>query len=80
MGDSFDRDVETAVGPYDSLIKPILTYASDYLECTKKDIPIEIMQMKVYKQIPGVHRQTTNIVVFLELGRQTLNMKCINLA
>ena len=78
-GDSFDRDVETALGLYDSLIKPILTYASDYWGCMKlpkKDNPIEIMQMKVYKQILGVNKQTTNLGVLLELGRQTLDVYC----
>ena len=30
MGDSFNRDIETALGLYDSMIKPILTYASDF--------------------------------------------------
>ena len=82
MGDSFNRDVETALGLYDSLIKPILTYASDYWGCMKlpkKDNPIEIMQMKVYKQILGVNRQTTNLGVLLELGRQTLDIECMKL-
>ena len=37
------------------------------------------MQMKVYKQILGVQRQTTNIGVLLELGRHPLNMECIKL-
>ena len=32
-----------------------------------------------YKQILGVHRQTTNIGVLLELGRQTLDIECIKL-
>ena len=80
MGDSFNRDVGTALGLYDSLIKPILTYSSDFWGCMKlpkRDNPVEIMQMKVYKQILGVHRQTTNLGVLLELGRGTLDIECI---
>ena len=30
IGDSFRQDIETAVGLYDSMIKLILTYSSDY--------------------------------------------------
>ena len=37
------------------------------------------MQMKVFKQILGVHKQTTNYGVFLELGKTTLNLECIKL-
>ena len=80
MGDSFNRDVETALGLYDSMIKPVLTYSSDFWGCMKlpkKNNPIEIMQMKVYKQILGVRRQTTNVGVLLELGRHTLDYECI---
>ena len=70
----------TALGLYDSMIKPILTYSSDFWGCMKlpkKDNPIEIMQMKVYKQILGVHKQATNFGVLLELGRCTLDVECI---
>ncbi len=81
MGDSFNRDVETALGLYESMIKPILTYASDFCGCLKlptqnKNL-VEIMQMKVFKQILGVHKQTTNLGVLLELGKHTLDIECI---
>ena len=81
MGDSFNRDIETALGLYDSMIKPILTYASDFWGCLKLPThnknPIEIMQMKVLKQILGVRTQTTNLGVLLELGKFTLDLECI---
>ena len=35
--------------------------------------------MKVFKQILGVHKQTTNHGVLLELGKTTLNLECIKL-
>ena len=72
MGESFNQDVETALGLYDSMIKPILTYASDFWGClklpTQNKNPVEIMQMKVFKVILGVHKQDTNSGVLLELG------------
>ena len=56
MGESFNRDVLTALNLYDSMIKPILTYASDFWGCLKmpKNNPIETLHMKVLKQTLGV--------------------------
>ena len=73
MGESFNRDVLTALNLYDSMIKPILTYASDFWGCLKmpKNNPIETLHMKVLKQILGVQKQTTNLGVLLELGKTT---------
>ena len=82
LGESFNRDIKTALGLYDSMIKPILTYSSDFWGCLKlpkKDNPVEIMQMKVYKQILGVNRRATNLGVLLKLGRETLDIECIKL-
>ena len=39
--------------------------------------PIEIMQMKVLKQILGVRTQSTNLGVLLELGKSALDLECI---
>ena len=79
MGDSFNRDIETALGLYENMIKPILTYASDFWGCLKLPThsknPVEIMQMKVFKQILGVRTQTTNLGVLLELGKCTLDLE-----
>ena len=82
MGESFNKDVMTALSLYDSMIKPILTYASDFWGCLKlpQNNPIETFHMKVFKQILGVHKQTTNLGVLLELGRTTLDIECIKLA
>ena len=81
MGESFNRDIITALNLYDSLIKPILTYASDFWGCLKlpQNNPIETLHMKVLKQILGVQKQTTNIGVLLELGRTPLDIDCIKL-
>ena len=76
MGESFNRDVLTAINLFQSLIKPILLYSSDFWGCLKlpKDNPIETLHMRICKQILGVQRQTTNIGVLLELGRIPLNI------
>ena len=71
----------TPLNLYDSLIKPILTYASDFWGCLKlpQSNPIEILHMKVLKQILGVQKQTANLGVLLELGRTPLDIDCIML-
>ena len=81
MGESFNQDVVTALNLYDSMIKPILTYASDFWGCYKlpQSNPVEILHMKVLKQILGVQKQTTNLGVLLELGKTTLDLECIKL-
>ena len=58
----------------DSLIKPILLYASDFWGCLKlpKNNPIENLHMMMCKQILGVQKQTSNIGVLLEIGRNPL--------
>lgn len=81
MGDSFNDDIPTALSLYDSLIKPILTYASDFWGCLKlpQNNPVENFHMKVLKQVLGVQKQTTNLGVLLELGRTPLYIECTKL-
>ena len=66
------------------MIKPILTYASHFWGClilsTQNKNPIEIMQMKGFKAILGVHKQATSLGVLLELGRTPLDIECIKFA
>ena len=81
MGDSFNKNVLTNISLFESLVKPVLLYASDFWGCLKlpKD-PIETLHMRICKQILGVQNQTTNIGVLLELGRTPLYISCIKLA
>ena len=81
MGDTFNRDIMITLSLFDSLIRPILLYSSDFWGCLKlpKNNPIETLHMKICKQILGVHRQTTNIGVLLELGRMSLDLEGIKL-
>ena len=82
MGESFNHNVRTAISLFESLIKPILLYCSDFWGCLKlpNNNPIETLHMRICKQILGVQKQTTNIGVLLELGRTPLNIACIKIA
>ena len=82
MGTTFNQDIPTTLSLIDSLIKPILLYASDFWGCLKlpKNNPIENLHMMMCKQILGVQKQTTNIGVLLELGRTPLSLSAIKFA
>ena len=60
----------TTISLFDSLIKPILLYGSDFWGCLNmpKNNPIENMYMKFCKDLLGVQKQTSNIGTLLELG------------
>ena len=55
---------------FNTLVKPILLYGSDYWGCLKPPAnnPIENLYMSFCKQLLGVHKTTTNVGVLLELG------------
>ena len=61
----------TTLHLFDTWIKPILLYNSDFWGCLKmpKINPIQNVHMRFCKELLGVQRQTTNIGVLLELGR-----------
>ena len=78
MGKSFNKNINTTLNLFDSMIKPILTYASDFWGCLKlpKNNPIETLQL-----ILEVRKQTPNLGVFLvELGRTNIEIDCIRLS
>ena len=70
MGIFFRKHISTTLGLFNALIKPILLYASDFWGCLKlpKNNPIENLQIRFYKELLGVQKQTTNVGVLLELG------------
>ena len=76
LGPTFNQDICIILNLVDSLIKPILLYASDFWGCLKlpKNNPIENLHMMICKQILGVQKQTTNSGVLLELGRIPLHI------
>ena len=61
---------------FDTLIRPILLYASDFWGCLKqpKNNPIEKIHLRFCKDLLGVQKQTVNLGVYLELGRTPLNI------
>ena len=84
MGDSFRSHIEITLHLFDSLIKPILMYMSDFWgglqPPDEKYHPIEKLHFMACKQILGVQKQTTNIGVLLELGRLPLQNFAIKAA
>ena len=71
LGHYFGRFPSTTTSLFDSLVKPILLYNSDFWGCLKmpQNNPIENVYMKFCKELLGVQKQTTNIGVLLELGK-----------
>ena len=82
LGLSFNQDVCMTLTLIDSLIKPILLYASDFWGSLKLPLnnPIENLHMMMLKQLLGVQKQTSNIGVLLELGRTPLKLSAIKFA
>ena len=81
LGNAFYRNIPTSLSLFDSLIKPILLYASDFWGTLKLPVnnPIENLQMRIFKELLGVNKKTTNIGVLLELGRTSLNINAVKL-
>ena len=71
LGPSFNQNIPILLNLIDSLVKPILLYASDFWGCLKlpRNNPIENLHNMICKQILGVQKQTTNAGVLLEIGR-----------
>ena len=70
LGASFNLDIPLILSLVQSLVKPILLYASDFWGCLRlpKNNPVETFYLSILKQILGVQKQTTNDGVLLELG------------
>ena len=71
MGQYFKLDPEVTLKLFDTLIKPILLYVSDFSGCLKmpSNNPMENTHRRFCKDLLGVQRQTSNIGVLLDLGR-----------
>ena len=70
LGSYFRLHPLTTISLFDTLVKPILLYGSDFWGCLNmpKNNPIENMYMKFCKDLLGVQKQTSNIGTLLELG------------
>ena len=82
LGISFRENINDTIYLFDSLVKPILTYGSDFWGCLKlpKNNPIENLHMQFCRQILGVQKNTTNHGVLLELGRTPLTFEAQRLS
>ena len=82
MGPLFRKHPLITIKLFETLIQPILLYASDFLGILKqpRNNPIEVMQMKFCKELLGVQKQTTNVGVLLELGQIPLSIRGIKSA
>ena len=76
LGSSFNQDILSTLSLIDTLIKPILLYASDFWGCFKlpRNNPVETLLLRIYKQLLGVQKQTTDVGVRLELGTVPLSL------
>ena len=74
MGTCFNTHPLETLHLFDSLIKPILLYGSDFWGCLPlpKNNPIEKLHLMCCKHLLGVHKNTTTDGVLLELGRLPL--------
>ena len=81
LGDCFRKYVSSSLSLFDSLVSPILLYASDFWGTRKQpsNNPIMNVQMRILKEILGVGKKTTNIGVLLELGRYPIYINAIKL-
>ena len=76
LGENFKKYPEITFHLFDSLIKPILMYLSDFWGCLKmpKNNPIDLIHMRFLKQLLGVNKQTSNTGVLLETGMIPLSL------
>ena len=74
LGTFFNRYILETMNLFDTLIRPILTYASDFWGCLKlpNNNPIENVHTMFCKHLLGVCKQATNFGVWLELGRTSI--------
>ena len=70
LGPLFQNHPLTTIQLFETLIKPILLYCSEFWGILKmlQNNTIENLLMRYCKQLPGVQKQTTNSGVLLELG------------
>ena len=82
LGVSFREHLDDTIGFFDSLVRPILLYGSDFWGALKmpRNNPIENLHMQFCRQILGVQKNTTTHGVLLELGRTPLMLEAQRLS
>ena len=76
LGICFRSYLEETKKIFDSLVKPILLYSSDFWGCLKLPVnnPVENLYSMFCKQLLGVQKQTSNVGAFLEAGMVPLRL------
>ena len=76
LGTLFRKHPLISIKLFNTLVEPILLYASDFWGILKppQNNPIENVHLSFCKQLLGVQKQTTNIGVLLELGQVPLSL------
>ena len=78
LGALFRHDVANSIHLYNYLVKPILTYCSDFWGCLQpKENPIEKAHRIFCKHLLGVRKQTNTEGVLQELGMLPLSLYAI---
>ena len=79
LGPYFRKCPRVSIKLFNTLVKPILLYASDFWGILKlpNNNPIENIYHSCCKQILGVQKQTTNAGVLLELGQVPISLYAI---
>ena len=76
LGQFFQYNIKTTLKYFDSLIKPILLYSSDFWGCLKlpKNNRLENLHTMCCKNLLGVSKRTSNTGTLLELDRLPLTL------
>ena len=76
MGLLFQQFPLVSLKLFDTLVRPLLLYGSDFWGILKPPMnnPVENIHRMFCKHLLGVQSQTTNIAVLLELGQTPLNI------
>ena len=73
LGTAFYRNITLTIKLFDTLIKPILMYASDFWGMSKFNTleknPCESLHIELCKQLLGVSSNVSHVASLLELGR-----------
>ena len=82
LGICFRDNIADTIMLFESLVKPILLYGSDFWGCLKHphNNPVENLHMQFCRQVLGVQKNTSNCGVLLELGRTPLMMEAQKLS
>ena len=67
-------DIKTKLTIFETMVTPILLYGAEVLGGIYEYKEVDELQIKFYKQLFGVSKQTPNAAVYGELGRYPLSI------